>query len=80
MPDGRVHAQFQTLYVNCWHMNEHERPAMWKLCTSMSDSICIRSTYERLWQCLPEKGYHLGKVTYLDYELGWFDPGKHAQP
>jgi hypothetical protein len=31
-------------YVTCWHANKHESQAIWKLYTSMNDSICIRST------------------------------------
>jgi hypothetical protein len=61
----------KTMYVNRWHMAKHESQATWKLYTSMNDSICIRSTYEKLWQCLPENVY-LGKVTYVDYEIEAF--------
>lgn len=54
------------LFVNCWHMNEFESPAMWKLYASHHDSICIQSTYERLAEQLPETCF-LGMVKYIDY-------------
>jgi len=70
----------QRLYVNCWHMNEHESLAMWKLYTSMNDSICVQSTYRRLWDCLPTKGIHVGTVTYIDYDLERFEDGNVFNP
>ena len=55
-------------YISCWHMAEIEFFAMWKLYSSSSDSICIRSTYDRLQRLLPDEVF-LGKVSY-DFELG----------
>ena len=46
---------------------------MWKLYTSMRDSICIRSAYKQLWDCLPSKECYLGEVRYVDYETDAFD-------
>ena len=60
-------------FISCWHANKHESQAMWKLYTSMNDSICIRSMYKRLWDCLPEKECYLGEVKYIDYDLDAFD-------
>src|SRR6476646_3194797 len=60
-------------YVSCWHANKHESQAMWKLYTSLNESICVRSAYNQLWDCLPRQGCFLGKVTYLDYDLDTFD-------
>src|SRR5579871_3476871 len=31
--------------VNCWHMNEYESAAMWKLYSSSSEAVCVQSTY-----------------------------------
>lgn len=63
------------MFVNCWHMAKHESAAMWKLYTSDNHSICMRSTYQQLWDCLPEKFCYLGEVTYLDYDSEFFDVG-----
>jgi hypothetical protein len=37
--------------ISCWHMNEHESAAMWKLYSSSNDAVCIRSVYRHLRQC-----------------------------
>jgi hypothetical protein len=57
----------QWTYINCWHLNEYESAAMWKLYSTTSESIAIETTYENLKQVLPEDVY-LGKVNYIDYE------------
>jgi hypothetical protein len=55
-------------FVNCWHMNESESAAMWKLFSSATEqSICIQSTYARLREVLPEDVY-LGTVKYILYD------------
>jgi hypothetical protein len=57
------------LCVSCWHMNEHESAAMWKLYSQSSDAICIQTTFEKLAFELPDFVY-AGMVDYIDYELG----------
>jgi hypothetical protein len=59
-------------YVSCWHMNEEESPAMWKLYTSQNESICIRSKYRTLGDLLPA-GVLFGIVKYIDYRRDTFD-------
>ena len=55
-------------FVNCWHMNESESAAMWKLFSSATEqSICIQSTYARLREVLPED-VNLGTVKYIAYD------------
>ncbi len=62
----------ELFYVSCWHMNEEESSAMWKLYTSRGDSVCVKSTYKQLSQELPEDCY-LGCVNYIDYKTDMFD-------
>jgi hypothetical protein len=57
--------------VNCWHMNEGESAAMWKLYSSAHEAVGIRSTYRRLRQCLPPCVF-IGEVKYIDYETEGF--------
>jgi len=59
-------------YVSCWHMNEEESSAMWKLYTSHGDSVCVKSTYNQLSQELPEHCY-LGCINYIDFQAEIFD-------
>jgi len=52
--------------VNCWHMNEYESAAMWKL---YGDNIAIQSTFQRLaasFDCAPTT-INIGMVEYIDY-------------
>ena len=57
--------------ISCWHMNEHESAAMWKLYSSSNEAVCIRSTYRRLRQCLP-KTVMVGEVNYINWETQGF--------
>ena len=58
------------MMISCWHMNEHESAAMWKLYARTNEAICIQSTFERLRQCLDNQVY-IGEVHYIDYEAEW---------
>lgn len=55
------------IYVSCWHMNEFESAAMWKLYSQSNDSICIQTRYDLLAELLPNWAF-AGQVEYLDYE------------
>jgi hypothetical protein len=61
------------IYVSCWHMNEDESPAMWKLYTSHGDSICIKSTYNIIDINLPRTYCYIGCVKYINYRHDVFD-------
>ena len=58
-------------FINCWHMNDHESAAMWKLYANQS--ISLQSTYAILWHTL--KHYFaetreapvISMVNYVDY-------------
>lgn len=67
------------IFINCWHMNEHESAAMWKLYSKSSESIAIQSTYKRLRDCLPKK-VDIGTVQYIDYESDWLPEGNVFYP
>jgi hypothetical protein len=55
--------------VSCWHQNEYESVAMWKLYTSGRDGVAIRTTVGLLKQSLGD--YHsdvlIGAVKYVDH-------------
>lgn len=55
------------LMVNCWHANERESAAMWKLYAEDKNIVCIQSTYSTLSNELPS-WVHLGAVDYIDYK------------
>ncbi len=54
--------------VNCWHMNDYESVAMWKLYSNYENGVAIRTTFGRLKKSL--EGYskliHGGAVQYID--------------
>ena len=54
-------------YASCWHMSPYESAAMWKLYAPRGLSICVRSTYQQLWDLLPGQCF-LGEITYLNYD------------
>ncbi len=88
---GSTLAARRMVYLNCWHMNELESMAMWKLYTRTNESVAIRSTYQRLRSCLPRKEIagqpvvFIGMVKYVDYDTtaipigNTFDPFVHKR-
>lgn len=65
-----------TFYINCWHMNETESFAMWKLySSSFNEAVCIQSTYNKIADSLPKiresngNGYFMGTVKYINHHL-----------
>jgi hypothetical protein len=57
----------KTMFVSCWHMNENESAAMWKLYSKSDESIAIQTTYSALAKVLPESCM-MGLVKYISYE------------
>lgn len=55
------------MYVNCWHMNEHESLAMWRLYSR--EGIAVRSTYRRLVESFvgADCDIHIGRIFYRDH-------------
>jgi len=57
--------------INCWHVNDHESDAMWKLYSSNRQSIAIQSTIGRLKGCFSKTAEKIwiGEVEYIDYKI-----------
>lgn len=55
--------------ISCWHCNDYESEAMWKLYSAnVTNAVAIETTYQRLYQALDEDPYiDIGKVKYIDY-------------
>jgi len=78
MPNlGGINKQWpKYMAINCWHMNEHESAAMWKLYLQGDEGIAIQSTYNKLRDCfIGEEKIYLGIVKYIDYERESIDAG-----
>ncbi len=57
------------VFVSCWHLNESESAAMWKLYLKSGEGIAIQSTVGRLKSALqPADTLHIGMVKYIDYD------------
>jgi len=60
--------------INCWHANEHESAAMWKLYLKSDEGIAIQSTYGRYKKSIiDDEKVFIGKVTYIDYDKDGID-------
>lgn len=66
-------------FVNCWHMNEYESAAMWKIYSSAKESVCLQTTYARLRAAL-DKDVYIGVINYISYELDKMPPGNVFWP
>jgi hypothetical protein len=55
-------------FVNCWHMNEVESAAMWKIYSTSKDSVCLQTTFARLRDALPKDDVYIGVVNYISYD------------
>jgi hypothetical protein len=51
-------------FVNCWHAQEHESDAMWRLYGSSKESVAIRSTIGKIMECLVPSPDSFGDVQY----------------
>lgn len=56
-------------FVNCWHMNEVESAAMWKLYLKSNEGVAVQTTYKFLCEsfCKSEYDEWIGLVKYIDY-------------
>lgn len=67
--------------INCWHMNEHESAAMWKLYLKSDEGIAVQSTYSKFRSALTDdEKIFIGVVKYIDYETEWIDAGNLLSP
>jgi hypothetical protein len=66
-------------FVSCWHMNECESAAVWKLYSTAKESVCVQTTYARLRGVLDEDVY-IGTINYISYERDKIPPGNNFWP
>lgn len=59
----------EKFFISCWHANEHESAAMWKLYLKSDEGVAVRTTLgdvRRAFAATPETVFPTA-VTYLDY-------------
>ncbi|WP_291133028.1 hypothetical protein [Flavobacterium sp. UBA7682] len=55
--------------VNCWHENQFESEAMWKLYTSLDYGIAIKTNYKRLYEALgSDPDIDIGRINYINFD------------
>lgn len=60
-------------FISCWHENETESEAMWKLYTQKQpEGIAIQTTFGALKQTINDPDVQIGRVSYVDYEETFF--------
>lgn len=71
----RIKARRKAIAINCWHLNEYESAAMWRLYLKSNEGIAIQSTYDRLAKSFAafDKSVFIGIVTYIDYDREMID-------
>ena len=78
---NQEHPKFMA--ISCWHMNQHESAAMWKLyLKNCQEGIALQTTYRKLQESLTnsQERILLGLVRYIDYETEGFDDNYLLDP
>ena len=61
--------------VNCWHINNNESDAMWRLYLKDNEGVAIQTTKEKIYEVIDNANEKIGtsKVRYLNYDTGaWY--------
>jgi hypothetical protein len=64
---AHARAHRRRVLVSCWHMNQHESAAMWKLYAKSNEAIAVCSSYRKLRDSLDASCF-VGTVKYIDYD------------
>lgn len=87
MPDAMVDISTafaesrKSTYVCCWHANEHESEAMWRLYAGADEGIAIQTSYAALVESIADQPeVYVGLVKYIDYKSGMFPSGNMFEP
>ena len=70
-----------SIMVNCWHENEYESAAMWKLYTKDNGGIAVSTNYRDFTEsfiCAEE--VYVGKVKYIDFDSSSSSDDEHDLP
>ena len=66
--------------ASCWHINEGESEAMWRLYGAAGAGVAIESTKERLEAAMKSAALHtvlIDPVRYMDFDDDPIDKGEH---
>ena len=62
-------------FINCWHENEHESEAMWRLYSSFLDNaVAVKTSYKNLYLALGrDLSISIGRVKYINLQKNFVD-------
>ena len=67
----RAQTSIKNHFLNCWHMNNYESAAMWKVFAKTNEAIAIQSRVWRLKSSFNNirPNIYVGRVKYVDYDV-----------
>ncbi len=66
--------------INCWHINQNESDAMWRLYLKDNEGVAIQSSSEKMIETIGKINEKIGlsKVRYLSYESdAWYHQSEY---
>lgn len=68
-------------FISCWHANEHESEAMWRLYGGQGGGVAIQATYAKLVESIRDHyDTYIGMVSYIDYDTASFPDANAFYP
>ena len=78
---NHIKDQRRFVLVNCWHENEYESDAMWKLYSGHGEGVAIKTDFSSLKKSLVgEDSVYIGRVDYVDYGSTFIRENDTAAP
>jgi hypothetical protein len=70
-----IGASRESTYVSCWHKNDHQSAAMWKLYLKSDEGVAVRTTFRGMKAAFAKSAerVHATVVKYIDYTTDQFD-------
>lgn len=71
------------IFVNSWHLGEHESAAMWRLYLNGNEGICIKSTCQGLIDSVSNYNtynVYVGLVKYANYDADFLPTDNLLKP
>lgn len=66
-----------SVFLSCWHINEHENFAMWHIFGSVRQAVAVSTSLGRLRASLERDDVFVGEVQYFDYATDRIDSAFH---
>ena len=76
-----THKNFKRgIVINCWHINNNESDAMWRLYLKDNEGVAIQSTARKVFETMDKavEVIELSKIRYIDFDKqGWYHPTEY---